>query len=546
MPKPATGRSAAADLWQNAAEGLRGGGWLLRRWFQLGALLIAAGAASADTLYVDARKGSWRGEGSKRRPLPTISAALERAAAGDEIVVAPGRYREHVALKAGVALLGSGSGTIIDAMDFPLGAVTCADEARIQGFRIVDPGPAQALLATIDCSNGTSPEIAHNLIEAPNRPAILLAGSDAWIHHNTIRGGVPSPQTLFGLVVGSGRPVIEDNEIASNGVAIGLECAPGDPGARIQRNVLRGRVGVSPPVGSHAVPVTITDNVFLPSVALHPVQSGLFLLAQSFFPFGTLAAHVANNTFHATFGITIGGGEAVIANNVLVNGVVGIQVNAMGLTPELRGNDVFDNSTPILPDTNYVGIADPTGSDGNLSVDPQLADVAGGDFRPRPASPVLDAGSDADVVSPRDLDGDPRVVDGDGEGGAAVDIGAHELQPWEAPPLPALAIRVDLLPKRDPNELSLDLILRGKGRVYVAILSDAELDAPAEIDKRTLTLGHASLRRCKRKDVDGDGFRDLACKVPIAGIPVSGPVCVRGVTRSDRPVLGCDTIHITP
>jgi hypothetical protein len=525
-----------------------GGGLLLRRWIQLGALLAAAcaGAAGAETFHVDARKGSQRGDGSKKRPFATIAAALGRAAAGDEVVVAPGRYPEHVALKAGVALLGAGPGTVLDAADFPLGAVTCADEARIQGFRIVDPGPAQALLAAIDCSKGASAEIAHNLIEAPHRPAILLSGSDAWIHHNTIRGGPLGGETLLGLVVGSGRPVIEDNEIASNGVAIGLECAPGDPGARIQRNVLRGRVGVGPPVGSHAVPVTLTDNVFLASVAPFPVQSGLVLLAEHFFPFGTLAAHVANNTFHATFGITIGGGEAVIANNVVVNGVVGIQVNAMGLTPELRANDVFGNATPILPDTNYVGIADPTGSGGNLSVDPRLADAAGGDVRPRPGAPVLDAGSDADVVSAQDLDGDARVADGDGEGGAAVDIGAQELQPGEAPPQSALAIRVDLLPKRDPNELSLDRILRGKGRVHVAILSDGELDAPAEIDKRTLTLGHASLRRCKRKDVDSDGFRDLACKVPIAGIPVSGPVCVRGLTRSDRPVLGCDAVQITP
>jgi hypothetical protein len=513
------------------------------------ALLLAAGAAGAETLYVDARRGSARGDGSEASPLATISAALQRAAAGDEVVVAPGRYREHVALKAGVALLGSGTSTIIDATDFPLeGAVACADQARIAGFRIVDPGPGQALLAAIDCSNGASPEIAHNLIEAPSRPAILLDGSQAWIHHNTIRGGLPSPETLFGVIVGSGSPVIEDNEIASNGVAIGLECRPGGVGTRIQRNVLRGRVGVGPPVGSYAVPVTITDNVFLPALTPHS-GSGLVLLTQHSYPFGTLAAHVANNTLHGTFGIFVDGGELVIANNVVVNGLAGITVNNTAAPPVLRANDVFGNSTLLNENTNYVYVgvpsSDPTGSDGNLSVDPLLADVPGGDFRPLPGSPVIDAGSGSDVVSAQDVDGDARVADGDGEEGAAVDMGAQELQPGEEPPLPTLQVRIDLLPKRDPNVLSLDRILRGKRRVDVAILSGDDLDA-VQIDPGTLTLDAAPVHRCRRLDVNGDRVRDLACRFPIAAIPAGGPVCVRGATREGRALLGCDAVQIFP
>ena len=513
-------------------------------WLQAGILILAT-AAHAETLHVSARSGSRNGDGSESRPFATISAALEVAVAGDDVVVAPGRYREHVVLASGVALRGSGAGTILDATDFPLaGAVSCADEASIEGFRIVDPGRAQALLAAIDCSNGASPEIAHNVIEAPQRPAILLEDSDAWIHHNTIRGGAPSTETLFGVIVGRGRPVIEDNEIASNAVAIGLECPPGDGGARIRRNVLRGRVGVGPPAGLFSVPVTISDNVFLPSVAEFPVRSGLILLAELFFPFGTLAAQVANNTFHGTDGIFVAGGDAVIANNVVVNGTVGISVNS-GVTPELRANDVFGNATSLVENTNYLGIPDPTGSDGNLSLDPQLADVLGDDFRPRPGSPVIDAGSDADVVSEQDLDGDARIADGDGAGGAAVEMGAQELQPGEEPPLPTLGVRVDLLPKRDPNLLSLDRILRGKGRVAVAVFSDDDFDA-AEVDVASLTLGASPVRRCEAKHVDRDGARDLLCRFPVGGIPLSGPVCVRGATLAGRALLGCDVAQIAP
>jgi hypothetical protein len=121
-----------------------------------------------------------------------------------------------------------------------------------------------------------------------------------------------------------------------------------------------------------------------------------------------------------------------------------------------------------------------------------------------------------------------------------------ELQPGEGPPLPTLGTRVDLLPKDDPNVLSLDRILRGRARVVVAILSDDDLDAVAEIDVATLTLGAAPVRRCRRKDVDRDGARDLACKFPIGGIPSSGPVCVRGATLEGRTLLGCDTVQLAP
>jgi hypothetical protein len=529
------------------AAGLGTGGLrLLRSCVQVG-LLLAASAAGAETWHVDAAKGSRRGDGSEARPLATISAALERATAGDEVRVAPGRYREHVVLKTRVALRGGGApSTTIDVTNLRvLGAVVCADGALLQGFRIVDPGPAQGTLAAIDCSNGSSPEIAHNLIEAPNRPAILLESSDAWIHHNTIRGGAPVTEILFGVVVGSGRPVIEDNEIASNAVAIGLGCGPGEEGGRIQRNVLRGRVGVFPPVGSDAVPVTISDNLFLPSVAAYPVRSGLDLGAHHFYPFGTLAALVANNTFHSTDGIFVSGGEAVIANNVVVNGAVGISVNS-GVTPDLRGNDVFGNAIPLVPDTNYLGIEDPTGSDGNLSADPQFADVLGEDFRPRPGSPLLDAGSGADVASALDLAGEARVADGDGDGAAAVDIGAREFQPGAELPLPALAITIDLLPRREPNVTSVERILRGRALVKVAIFSDAELDAGSEIDVASLTLGRSRVRRCRVRQLDEDRVRDLLCTFPIGGLPASGPVCVRGATLAGQPLVGCDALQLVP
>jgi hypothetical protein len=77
--------------------------------------------------------------------------------------------------------------------------------------------------------------------------------------------------------------------------------------------------------------------------------------------------------------------------------------------------------------------------DGNLNLDPQFLNRAGGDYRVAAGSPVIDAaGSDpidsADSESPTDRAGGPRVVDGNGDGVAARDMGAFEFVPAPAGP----------------------------------------------------------------------------------------------------------------
>lgn len=60
-----------------------------------------------------------------------------------------------------------------------------------------------------------------------------------------------------------------------------------------------------------------------------------------------------------------------------------------------------------------------------------FADAAGGDFRLLPGSPLVDAGDPAFAPaagSDRDLDGGPRLADGDGDCTPRVDVGAFELQ----------------------------------------------------------------------------------------------------------------------
>lgn len=74
---------------------------------------------------------------------------------------------------------------------------------------------------------------------------------------------------------------------------------------------------------------------------------------------------------------------------------------------------------------------------GNLDVDPAFRNAAGGDYRLMAGSPVVDHGDPAAAGPTADLDGQARVVDGDGNGTAVRDMGAYELSVVPVPVVPA-------------------------------------------------------------------------------------------------------------
>ena len=63
--------------------------------------------------------------------------------------------------------------------------------------------------------------------------------------------------------------------------------------------------------------------------------------------------------------------------------------------------------------------------------DPLFVDASGGDFRLQSTSPCIDTGDNTLVPSgvDGDLDGSKRIMDGNSDGTATVDIGAYEYQP---------------------------------------------------------------------------------------------------------------------
>ncbi len=110
--------------------------------------------------------------------------------------------------------------------------------------------------------------------------------------------------------------------------------------------------------------------------------------------------------------------------------------------PTVRHCCVFGNT-----EYDFYNVTDPTGTDGNISVNPRFVRVPDpgpdgtwgtgddnlGDVQVRPGSPCIDAGDNGYVFGDFDLDGYPRIVDGDGDSIPIVDMRAYEVQEYSVP-----------------------------------------------------------------------------------------------------------------
>lgn len=98
------------------------------------------------------------------------------------------------------------------------------------------------------------------------------------------------------------------------------------------------------------------------------------------------SGEIVNNTFASSAnGVFLSeGASPLIARNIFAfNEEIGVRCSS-GSAPTFECNDAWNNSAG-----NYVGCADPTGTDGNISVDPLLCSLTGSDFGLQSGSPCL-------------------------------------------------------------------------------------------------------------------------------------------------------------
>jgi hypothetical protein len=360
---------------------------------------------------------------------PTIQGAIDVAAPGDTVLVAPGTYFENINFGGKAITVESAQGpeaTIIDG-NLAGSVVTFVSEeglaSVLRGFTL-QRGFAGFEGGGVKISS-SSPTVVGNII-TNNRACTGGAGisadfSSARIQDNLITN---NSQIYCGggggggiSVGGAGQAQIIDNVITGNSFSYGggIELfAAGAP--TIRGNVIRANTASTFGGGMYIVnqsDASIVQNTIIGNQAGQ--GGGIYWLV----PSGARGPLLVNNTIADNqgqgSGIFAGGfdAQAQLFNNIVVgaSGQSAVYCDPFydPAPPILMSNNVFSAGAAAYEGT----CGEPTGTNGNISADPLFVDPAGTDYHLAAGSPSIDAGDNAAPELPAvDIDGDQRIFNG--------------------------------------------------------------------------------------------------------------------------------------
>ena len=368
---------------------------------------------------------------------PTIQAGIDAASDGDTVVVAPGTYFEHIDFKGKAIEVRSASGaqqTIIDGGGTGHVVLFNSDEGRLSvllGFTVTHgafPVQAVVLAGSGIAIDNASPTITQNIITdngggAHNGAGIGAIGGAPLIKDNFISGNHAGPSSAGGGIFAGGDAEIVMNTVKGNtgGSGAGIHIYGGAPIVRenfIEANHAGAWNGGGLFVGNAAG--EYINNVVMENTS-DAAGGGLYVTSESEAP-AFLNNTIVRNQASTGTGVAVQSGTPSLVNSLIAGGPAQPLVwCAPGVSPVFSHNDAY-NGTP----SPYAGCTNPTGANGNISADPLLTSD-GPNYVPDNDSPTIDAGANAAASLPlTDLYGSDRVVDGDGNGTATVDMGAVE------------------------------------------------------------------------------------------------------------------------
>jgi hypothetical protein len=392
----------------------------------------------------------------------TVQAALNAATSGDEVWVKAGTYTQSITLTAGVGLYGGFVGT--ETLRSERNFVTNLSILEGNGGSVVT-SPSGATNTTI--IDGFTIQKGSAL----SGGGIYCGHSGPTISNNRIVNNVAYAVYPDGGGCGGGifcaeasAPVISNNFIAKN-IAYGGEtpdfwpfggygggiccsvCSPTITGNTIMCNMVYSQPGRLTSEGGGIYLSGCTGSVIISNNLIEANQSD----GDSGIGAGSTAAIVTNNIVVGNSGGGICSGGTITNNTIVGNGgygiypysatvsnnIVAFNENGLYHTGTFRNNCVYGNSI-----ANYAGAP----GAGDISVDPGLVDLKYRNFHLQAGSPCIDAGWDSAPGIPAvDCDGQPRIVDGDGNGTAHVDIGSDETSgaSWALGPYTIIRVKTD-------------------------------------------------------------------------------------------------------
>jgi hypothetical protein len=449
----------------------------------LGALCCAAAAAptaGAATFYVD-DSGSG-GACSEAQPCATVGTAVSLARTAPSgphrIEVGPGLYRESVELTnpldSGLEINGSGSGTDPQsATVFRLGATPTyfvvvlgspsgqSAEMELRHVRVEHPGssstPGQLRGAGV-LVNARDSVLEDVHVELPALttadPGIRIDGPGTVVDRAIVR----APGAALGLFSQADDPArevdvtVRDSDIRG-GSGGGLETR-GDGGLLLQRSRVSGSPTAEAALSSGGALTAdsslITGGVnglrYFGGAGIDGLLRGVTIDAGQ--P-GVADPVVSGSEGEQGFAVSTGGSGVRLESSIALE-----RLQGFGGTIRCESSTVRHQVEAADPVERRSSIECPSGParpQGNLESSPGalFSDAAAEDWRLRPRSPAIDAGSATGLAageSPGDLIGAARITDGDADGAARRDQGA-----FEAP----AALRIPLVAPRDTQAPSI-------------------------------------------------------------------------------------------
>ena len=373
---------------------------------------------------------------------PTIQQAINAAQDGDMVLVAPGTYIENIDFLGKAITVTSEAGpqtTIIDGNQIT-SVVTFRSneepESVLSGFTLRNGHQCDFNDGGGITIQAASPTIENNII-TNNDACHYGNGIGVFFGSPIIRGNVITNNAGGGFgggigVVGFGETKILDNIISNNstGSGGGIELDAGG-NVVISGNVITGNMAVIEGGGLYIGNQTlakISQNLIIKNQA--PQGGGV--------SWGNLPLSFVNNTISnndsangsGMFAVTAAG-QNIFINNLIIakagqTAIICGRFFDPGHQLNLQFNDVFSSGG-----ATYGGLCEnQTGINGNISADPLFEDTASDNYHLQAGSPSIDAGDNTAPDLPEtDIDGQPRIVDGDNNGTAIIDMGVDEFVP---------------------------------------------------------------------------------------------------------------------